>query len=92
MPLMTRPEADFSGLFERHGDGRDAAAGGCGVVHGAALEFRRHDCEGQSFVLSSLLGAAPDHISLKVNRPFLFVVRDNRTGALVLVGRVSQPD
>ena len=35
--------------------------------------------------------AAPETVEMRVDRPFLFLIRDNATGAIVFVGRVVNP-
>lgn len=33
----------------------------------------------------------PTHLSYRVNRPFLYLIRDETTGALLFIGRVVNP-
>lgn len=35
--------------------------------------------------------AAPAHLSYRVDRPFLYLIRDETTGALLFIGRVVNP-
>ncbi|KAM9728689.1 pigment epithelium-derived factor isoform 1-T1 [Menidia menidia] len=36
-------------------------------------------------------GAGPSHLSYRVDRPFLFLIRDESSGALLFIGRVLNP-
>lgn len=36
-------------------------------------------------------GSAPAHLSYRVDRPFVYLVRDETSGALLFVGRVINP-
>lgn len=39
----------------------------------------------------SAAAAAPAHLSYRVDRPFLYLIRDETTGALLFIGRVVNP-
>lgn len=40
---------------------------------------------------TAITGAQPLHLTYKVDRPFLFLVRDEPTGAVLFIGRVLNP-
>lgn len=40
---------------------------------------------------SAAAAAAPAHLSYRVDRPFLYLIRDETTGALLFIGRVVNP-
>lgn len=44
--------------------------------------------EGIQYPSSSL---APSHLSYRVDRPFLYLIRDEASGALLFIGRVVNP-
>lgn len=37
------------------------------------------------------VSATPSHLTYRVDRPFLYLVRDDPSGALLFVGRVLNP-
>ena len=87
MPL-TLSAADFSGM-----DGaRDLFIGD--VLHKAfvAVDEAGTEAAAATVVIMELTSMMPESaIEFRVDRPFLFVIRDIPTGAILFVGRVMNP-
>lgn len=76
-------EADFSGMTGAPGPFIDA------VMHEAFIEVDEAGTEAHAATgVSMALSHGP---SLAFDRPFLFVIRDRATGAILFMGRVSNP-
>ena len=86
--------ADFSGI-----DGRSCAAGDdpClyveDVVHQAFVSVDEAGTEAAAAtaVLLRTESAGPPPVTLEIDRPFIFLIRDRATGAILFVGRVLDP-
>ena len=86
--------ADFSGM-----DGLSCAAGdnGClyigAVVHKAFVSVDEAGTEAAAAtaVMMQTESAKPSPVEVKVDRPFIFVIRDHATGTNLFVGRVVKP-
>ncbi len=86
--------ADFSGM-----DGLSCAGGddGClyigDVVHKAFVSVDEAGTEAAAAtaVMMQTESAGPMPVSVTVDRPFIFLVRDRPTGTLLFVGRVTEP-
>jgi serpin B len=77
-------EADFSAMT------REAALQIKTVVHEAFVKVNEKGTEAQAATAVVLVErAAP--LELKVDRPFVFLIRDHATGAIVFLGRVVTP-
>lgn len=90
MPLAMDPDrADFSGitsderLFISH------------VIHQANISVDEKGTEAAAATAVVMAGATavapPQAITLRVDRPFLFAVRDTGTGAILFLGRIVDP-
>ncbi len=86
--------ADFSGM-----DGLSCAAGddGClyigDVVHKAFVSVDEAGTEAAAAtaVMMQTESAKPRLLAVRVDRPFIFLVRDRPTGTVLFVGRVTEP-
>ena len=86
--------SDFSGI-----DGRSCAAGDdpClyveDVVHQAfvAVDETGTEATAATAVLLRNESAGPPPVALAIDRPFVFLVRDRATGAVLFLGRVLDP-
>ena len=88
MPLATDPDrADFSGITS---DERLFIAG---VVHQANISVDESGTEASAATAVVMVGAAApvQTVTLRVDRPFLFALRDTRTGAILFLGRIVDP-
>ncbi len=63
------------------------------VIHKAVLEVNEEGSEAAAATAVMLgRGSAPPRVvTVTVDRPFLCVIRDNRSGAALFVGRVARP-
>ena len=83
-------KADFSGM-----NGRSCPGGGClviaAVIHKAFVSVDEEGTEAAAAtaVLFDLLGGRPEPISVTVDRPFIFLIRDRATGAVLFLGRME---
>lgn len=55
------------------------------VLHKAVMEVAP---EGNQYPSAT---SEPSHLSYRVDRPFLYLVRDEASGALLFIGRVVNP-
>ena len=86
--------SDFSGI-----DARSCAAGDdpClyveDVVHQAFVSVDEAGTEAAAAtaVLMSIESAGPPPVAVAIDRPFVFLIRDRATGAILFVGRVLDP-
>ena len=86
--------SDFSGM-----DGRSCLAGdpGClyigAVLHKAFVSVDEAGTEAAAAtaVVMQAESARPAPVAVTVDRPFLFLIRDRETGAILFVGRVVRP-
>jgi serpin B len=79
--------ADFSGIT------REAALFIAAVVHQANIDVDERGTEAAAataVVMAESAAPVPD-VELRVDRPFLFALRDLATGAVVFLGRVTAP-
>ena len=86
--------SDFSGI-----DGRSCAAGDqpClyveDVVHQAFVSVDEAGTEAAAAtaVLMRIESAGPPPVTVAIDRPFIFLIRDRATGAILFLGRVLDP-
>ena len=75
--------ADFSGLFGTRGASIDA------VLHKAFVEVNEEGTEAAAATAVMMtVSAVP---SFRADHPFLFLIRDRRTGSVLFIGRVLNP-
>jgi serpin B len=86
MPDAFSGAADFSGI-----DGtRDLFIGD--VVHKAFISVDEAGTEAAAATAVIMLGAAPlPPVEVMIDRPFIFMIRDIETGAILFLGRVTNP-
>ncbi|HYF63456.1 MAG TPA: serpin family protein, partial [Herpetosiphonaceae bacterium] len=63
------------------------------VVHEAVVDVDERGTEAAAATGATLkqIGGALEHSTLTVNRPFIFLIRDTRTGSILFLGRVMDP-
>ncbi len=86
MPLAFSEAADFSGM-----DGtRELLISD--VVHQAFVKVNEQGTEAAAATgVVAGVTSAPEPLTLTVDRPFLFLIRDRATGAILFLGRVAEP-
>jgi serpin B len=88
MPLAFTSGADFSGM-----DGRkDLHISN--VIHKAFVDVHEKGTEAAAAtaVVMATASAPPETpVKFQADHPFVFVIRDNRTGSILFLGRVSNP-
>jgi serpin B len=87
MPTAFTDRADFSGMTTEE---RLAIAA---VIHQANIDVDEAGTEAAAATVVAMAGsAAPTEIvTLTIDRPFLFALRDTVTGAVVFLGRIADP-
>ncbi|MFH1730640.1 MAG: serpin family protein [Planctomycetota bacterium] len=63
------------------------------VVHKAFVDVNEEGTEAAAAtaVVVALRSAAPRQLIFRADRPFIFLIRDNRTGSVLFIGRVANP-
>ena len=90
MPIAFTPQADFSGITGSSGPGLEIQA----VEHGADLNV---DVAGTVAAAATGISVVPTlapagHVTrLVLDHPFLALVRDDQTGAILVAARVMNP-
>ena len=87
MPEAFSREADFSGMTGTLGLFIDE------VIHKALISVDEAGTEAAAAtaVVVSVSSAPTEVIEVNINRPYIFFIRDNETGAILFVGRVLNP-
>ena len=92
MPSAFAGDADFS----RMSDGKDLALSE--VMHQAVISIDESGTEASAATAAIAVESAPpeqskprDPIVFRADHPFLFVIRENRTGTILFMGRVQRP-
>ncbi|MCG3174743.1 MAG: hypothetical protein GMKNLPBB_03023 [Myxococcota bacterium] len=87
MPVAFSDGADFSGMTA------DARLRIADVIHKAFVEVNEKGTEAAAAtgVIMEPTSAPGRTVKLNFDRPFLYVIRDDPTGAILFVGRVSDP-
>lgn len=88
MPIAFTDDADFSGMSPRGDDLRLQE-----VVHEAFITVDEEGTEAAAAtaVVVGIVSAPAVTVDLTVDRPFLFLIRDNETGATLFLGRLLDP-
>ncbi|MGB0386002.1 MAG: serpin family protein [Ardenticatenaceae bacterium] len=88
MPVAFSDQADFSGMTGN----RDLLISN--VLHKAfvAVDEAGTEAAAATSVGMTLSSAPVDPALMRLDRPFLFLIRDNRTGTILFVGRVLNPE
>jgi serpin B len=88
MPIAFSDRADFSGMSPR---GKELTIQD--VLHEGFISVDEEGTEAAAAtaVLVGLTSAPSLNVELTVDRPFLFLIRDDQSGALLFMGRVVDP-
>jgi len=84
-----RPHADFSGM-----DGTDTLFIS-EVLHKAFVDVNEEGTEAAAataVVMRKSRSAGPRIPQFRADHPFLFLIREDRTGSILFIGRLSEPD
>lgn len=83
--------ADFSGingLLPPHEDSLFISA----VFHKALVEVNEEGAEASAATAAAMTyGALPARVTFRADHPFLFAIRDTKSGAILFLGRVANP-
>lgn len=89
MPLPLSPNADFSGITGK----RDLFISN--VIHKAFVEVDEHGTEAAAATAAVMKGGSrivPGQPRvIRIDRPFLFWIRERQTGCILFMGRVTDP-
>ena len=87
MPIAFSDRADFSGMTTQ--EPLEIAD----VIHQAfiAVDEKGTEAAAATAVVMRLTSAPAQVVQLKVDRPFLFLIQDDETGAMLFMGRVADP-
>ncbi|NLE38060.1 MAG: serpin family protein, partial [Pirellulaceae bacterium] len=87
MPLAFSGEADFSGMNGRHDLFISA------VIHKAFVDVNEEGTEAAAAtaVVMERAAAVPENLVFRADHPFLLLIRDNRTGSILFLGRMANP-
>jgi serpin B len=92
MPQAFSPAADFSGMTGKPGFQISAA------IHKAFIDVNEQGTEAAAATAIGMTAAAmrmpeqqPPPIVFRADHPFLFMIRDTKTGAILFLGRVDDP-
>jgi len=86
--------ADFSGVASREAMQRDGNLSISAVIHKAYVDVNEEGTEAAAAtavgVLASVARPTPP-IIFRADHPFMFLIRDNRSGGILFMGRVTNP-
>ncbi len=85
MAIPFSDQADFSGMAAR-GLKID------NVIHKAHVKVDEYGTEAAAATVVMMVTSSFPPFSLTADRPFLFAIRDSRTGSILFMGRVVEPD
>jgi serpin B len=87
MPIAFTDRADFSGVTKQ--DSLEIAD----VIHQAfiAVDEKGTEAAAATAVVMRLTSAPSKVVELRIDRPFVFLIQDDETGAILFMGRVLDP-
>ena len=89
MPLAFSDDADFSGITTEHGQRLYEA------IHQAFVDVNEEGTEAAAVtghVGGNAPGPVPQRVVFRADHPFLFLIQHNRTGAILFLGRIINPN
>lgn len=94
MPLAFTPEANFSGINGQEPPSEESLLLS-GVFHRAVVDVDEQGTEAAAAtagdMVASALGPPAAVATFRADRPFLFAIRDRKSGAILFFGRVADP-
>jgi serpin B len=87
MPIAFSDQADFSGMTG------NTDLNIADVVHKAyvAVDEQGTEAAAATGVIMSQMAIVSPPLTININQPFIFVIRDIQTGSILFVGRVLNP-
>ena len=85
MPLAFSDKADFSGMTGQRGLFISA------VIHKAFIDVNEEGTEAAAATAVVMRAPAPPNPIFRADHAFLFLIRDNRTGSILFLGRMMNP-
>jgi serpin B len=87
MPIAFTDRADFSGMTKQ--EPLEIAE----VIHQAfiAVDEKGTEAAAATAVVMRLTSAPDRVVELKIDRPFVFLIQDDETGAILFMGRLADP-
>lgn len=92
------PGADFSGMVTKKTSQRDGSLYISAVIHKAYIEVNEEGTEAAAATAvvmvrptTSFAAPPPPPFVFRADHPFLFLIRDNKTGSILFMGRVTDP-
>jgi serine protease inhibitor len=81
-------EADFTGIYPPGGIGISR------VIHQTFIDVMEEGTEAAAATIVELnyCSISENRLEFKVNRPFLYIIRENSTGAILFMGKVGRPE
>lgn len=94
MPLAFTNQADFTGMSAAKGDDALKISN---VIHKAFVDVNEDGTEAAAatgVVMSTKAAMAPTQtpIEMKVDHPFFFFIRDDKSGAILFAGKIENPN
>jgi serpin B len=89
MPLAFSDDADFSGITTRHEQKLYES------IHQAFVDVNEEGTEAAAVtghIGGNVPGPVPRHVVFRADHPFLFLIQDKQTGAILFLGRVVNPN
>ena len=89
MPLAFSDAADFSGITTQQEQKLYES------IHQAFVDVNEEGTEAAAVtghVGGNAPGPVPRHVVFRADHPFLFLIQDKRTGAILFLGRVANPN
>ncbi|MGB8536477.1 MAG: serpin family protein, partial [Acidobacteriaceae bacterium] len=92
--VFDRKMADFSGIASRKTMLADGNLYISAAIHKAYVDVDEEGTEAAAATgiqHRGLTGAPPPPIIFRADHPFMFLIRDNRSGSILFIGRVTNP-
>jgi serine protease inhibitor len=85
MAVALTPDADFSAMVEGGGLWIDE------VKHKTFVQVNEEGTEAAAVTSVGMTDAMPDAFAMRVDRPFVFVIRERHSGTVLFIGRITDP-
>ncbi|MFZ1946739.1 MAG: serpin family protein [bacterium] len=85
MGVAFTPGADFSGMTEGGGLWIDE------VKHKTFVQVNEEGTEAAAVTSVGMTDSVPETFEMRVDRPFVFVIRERHSGTILFIGRITDP-